>query len=173
MTIVNKTDVEKSKQDAILTIESLFSNTELNDNDECKRINNYYQWVKTHTDFVLNESKVKCADEDKLIRGSVVWVEFGFNVGNEFGGKHPAIILRKTGNSVFVIPLSSQKPDKIQKWHVKVDKVYKFKDLTRWANVLKLQNVSIQRIDTNASIGNVKGKVLDDINQALRKCHIF
>ncbi|MEF9946672.1 MAG: hypothetical protein RR737_08825 [Lachnospiraceae bacterium] len=30
-----------------------------------------------------------------LIRGNVVWVEFGFNVGCEFGGKHPAIIHSK------------------------------------------------------------------------------
>ena len=46
-------------------------------------------------------------------------------------------------------------------------------DITRWTNVLKLQNVSIQRIDENSSIGNVKGDVLDAINDALKKCHIF
>ncbi len=54
------------------------------------------------------------------MRGAVVWIEFGFNIGNEFGGRHPAIIMRKTG-----------------------------------------------------SIGNVKGEVLNEINNTLKKCHIF
>ena len=27
-----------------------------------------------------------------LKRGNVVWIDFGFNIGNEFGGMHPAII---------------------------------------------------------------------------------
>lgn len=30
-----------------------------------------------------------------LKRGNVVWIDFGFNIGNEFGGMHPAIILKK------------------------------------------------------------------------------
>ena len=95
------------------------------------------------------------------------------NIGNEFGGRHPAIILRKTADSIFVVPLSSQKPDSPQKYHVKIEKVYGFKNMERWTNVLRLQNVSIQRIDMTASIGNVKGTVLDAINDALKISHIF
>ena len=45
--------------------------------------------------------------------------------------------------------------------------------MERWTNVLRLQNVSIQRIDMTASIGNVKGTVLDAINDALKISHIF
>lgn len=45
--------------------------------------------------------------------------------------------------------------------------------MERWTNVLKLQNVSIQRIDMSASIGNVKGDVLNKINEALKESHIF
>ena len=73
----------------------------------------------------------------------------------------------------FVVPLSSQEPNEKKDYHVKVEKVYGFRNMVRWTNVLKLQNVSIQRVDTKASMGNVKGDVLNDINDALKKCHIF
>ena len=173
MKIVNKADVDTTKKNAINNIELLYNNSDLTNNEVCKRIANYYNWVKTQSKFVDEEHIYVCPIEDKLKRGTVVWVDFGFNVGNEFGGRHPAIILRKTGKTIFVVPVSSQEPDDVQDFHVKIDKVYGFKNMTRWTNVLKLQNVSIQRVDVTASIGNVKGKVLDEINKSLKKCHIF
>ena len=145
----------------------------MENNDERKRTANYYQWISSKTQYVIDEPSYVCDKENELVRGSVVWIEFGFNIGNEFGGRHPAIILRKTGSSIFVLPLSSQEPDNKKDYNVKVEKVYGFKNMVRWINVLKLQNVSIQRVDTSASIGNVKGNVLNDINDALKKCHIF
>ena len=45
-----------------------------------------------------------------LKRGNVVWIDFGFNIGNEFGGMHPAIILKNFDNEIFVLPISSKKP---------------------------------------------------------------
>ena len=39
-------------------------------------------------------------------RGNVVWIDFGFNIGNEFGGMHPAVILKNFSNDLFVLPLS-------------------------------------------------------------------
>lgn len=173
MKIVNQTELENAKETAKSQIDKLYSKTNIEDNNERKRTNNYYQWFATKTQFIIDEPNYVCDIEDKLVRGTVVWVEFGFNVGNEFGGRHPAIILRKTGSSLFVVPLSSQEPSEKKDYHVKVEKVYGFKNMVRWTNVLKLQNVSIQRVDANASIGNVKGGVLNDINAALKECHIF
>ena len=43
-------------------------------------------------------------------RGNVVWINFGFNIGNEFGGIHPAIILKNLDTELFVVPLSSKMP---------------------------------------------------------------
>jgi hypothetical protein len=43
--------------------------------------------------------------------------------------------------------------------------------MERWTNVLKVQNVSIIRIDFLASMGNVKGEVLNQINKALAACN--
>lgn len=173
MKIVTKEEVITGKESAKAQIDKLYSSTNLEDNESRKRTNNYYQWVSTKTQYIIDEPTYVYDKEDKLTRGSVVWIEFGFNVGNEFGGRHPAIILRKTGSSIFVVPLSSQEPNNKKDYHVKIDKVYGFKNMVRWTNVLKLQNVSIQRVDTSASIGNVKGYILNDINSALEKCHIF
>ena len=36
-------------------------------------------------------------------RGNVIWIDFGFNIGNEFGGMHPAVILKNFDNDLFVI----------------------------------------------------------------------
>lgn len=173
MKIISQEELKKSKENLDAQIDTLYTSTNKNSDVERKRTNNYLQWLSTKTKYVMEESSFVCEKEDKLVRGAVVWIEFGFNIGNEFGGRHPAIILRKTGSSIYVVPLSSQEPNEKKDYHVKVEKVYGFRNMVRWTNVLKLQNVSIQRVDTNASIGNVKGHVLNDINNALEKCHIF
>lgn len=173
MKIVSQEELEKSKENLNSQVDKLYSSTNKDSDDARKRTHNYFEWLSTKTQFVMDEPSFVCDKEDELVRGAVVWIEFGFNIGNEFGGRHPAIILRKTGSSIFVVPLSSQEPDDKKDYHVKVEKVYGFRNMVRWTNVLKLQNVSIQRVDTTASIGNVKGYVLNDINNALKKCHIF
>ncbi len=170
---VTKEDLDSSKEYLNTQIENLYAATDIENNKDRKRTHNYYEWLSAKTKLVMNEPSYVCDREAELVRGAVVWIEFGFNIGNEFGGRHPAIILRKTQSSIFVVPLSSQEPSVKKDYHVKVEKVYGFKNMTRWTNVLKLQNVSIQRVDTKASIGNVKGAVLNDINDALKKCHIF
>lgn len=54
-------------------------------------------------------------------RGNVVWIDFGFNIGNEFGGMHPAIILKNFNNELFVLPVSSKKPRE----YIKIEQEYK------------------------------------------------
>lgn len=173
MKIISQEELNKSKENLNSQVDKLYSSTNKDSDDARKRTHNYFQWISTKTQLVMDEPSFVCDKEDKLVRGAVVWIEFGFNIGNEFGGRHPAIILRKTGSSIFVVPLSSQEPNEKKDYHVKVEKVYGFRSMVRWTNVLKLQNVSIQRVDTTASMGNVKGDVLNDINNALKKCHIF
>lgn len=105
-----------------------------------------------------------------LNRGNVVWVEFGFNICKEFGGKHPALILRKVPNALFVTPLSSSAPESIKDWHVKVDRVYNYaKQETRWINIHRIINVSLKRVDFNSPVGSVKGTVLTDISDKIKK----
>ena len=105
-----------------------------------------------------------------LIRKSVVWVDFGYNIGTEFGGRHPAIILKNLKDSLVVIPLSSQEP-KSMDYNVKVDKVYGYPLMPRWVNVTRITQVSLSRVHFE-KIGDVKPSVLTQISEKLRKCGI-
>lgn len=171
--ICNISDLETSKNDVICKLNELHSKTDKNDKNDIKRTNNYLEWISQKTKMIIDEPNYICEDEKILIRGNVVWIDFGFNIGNEFGGKHPAIILRKTKDSVFVVPISSKRPNIINKYHVQIDKIYNFKDMERWVNVLRVKQVSIQRIDFNSSIGNIKGYILDKISEAIKETYIF
>lgn len=172
MNIISPEDIQKSKNDFICAIDEFISSIDMSNEEARKRANNFFQWAIKYINYIKNENSFKCDKEESLVRGAVVWVEFGFNIGNEFGGKHPAIILWKTDSSLFVAPLSSREPTEKKDYNVKVEKVYGLKNMVRWTNVLKICNISIQRVDTTASIGNVKGKVLDDITISLIK-YIF
>ena len=126
-----------------------------------------------------------------LKRGNVVWMDFGFNIGNEFGGMHPAIILKNFDNELFVLPISSKKPKEYKKleqdYHnkkitleecekkkgqiteiVQIDNIYRFKDMIRWANITRMKKVSILRMNFNGTIGKVDGKYLSTINEKIR-----
>ena len=126
-----------------------------------------------------------------LKRGNVVWIDFGFNIGNEFGGMHPAIILKNFDNEIFVLPISSKKPKEFKKLEqdylnkkitleecvrkkgqiteiVQIDNIYRFKDMIRWANITRMKKVSILRLNFNGTIGKVDGKYLSTINEKIR-----
>ena len=125
-----------------------------------------------------------------LKRGNVVWIDFGFNIGNEFGGMHPAIILKNFDNEIFVLPISSKKPKEYKKleqdYHnkkitleecikkkgqiteiVQIDNIYRFKDMIRWANITRMKKVSILRLNFNGTIGKVDGRYLSIINEKI------
>lgn len=126
-----------------------------------------------------------------LKRGNVVWIDFGFNIGNEFGGMHPAIILKNFDNEIFVLPISSKKPKEYKKleqdYHnkkitleecekkkgqiteiIQIDNIYRFKDMIRWTNITRMKKVSILRLNFNGTIGKVDGKYLSTINEKIR-----
>lgn len=134
-------------------------------------VDNYYRHDTDTGFFVINAKKTALppADAETLThslvikRGKVVWVNFGFNIGHEFRGKHPAIILKNTKSVLIVIPLSSQPPSKPE-INVEVKNVHGLPHRPRWANILRIVPVSILRVDFNSPIGDVKGDVLSEIS---------
>ena len=94
-------------------------------------VSKYHCYDKETDKYIISVKKDSVPNEDieiiarslVLIRKAVVWVDFGYNIGTEFGGRHPAIILKNLKDSLIVIPLSSQEP-KTMDYSVKVDKVY-------------------------------------------------
>lgn len=123
-------------------------------------------------------------------RGNVVWIDFGFNIGNEFGGMHPAIILKNFDTELFVLPVSSKKPKeyiKIEQDYdngritmeecekkknriteiVQLDSIYRFKDMTRWANITRIRKISILRLNFKGTIGKVNGEYMSTISNKI------
>ena len=140
---------------------------------------------------ISKEDTVLLTKKVLLKRGNVVWIDFGFNIGNEFGGMHPAIILKNFDNEIFVLPISSKKPKEYKKleqdYHdkkitleecekkkgqiteiVQIDNIYRFKDMIRWANITRMKKVSILRLNFNGTIGKIDGKYLSIINEKIK-----
>ena len=138
-------------------------------------VDKYYR-VNSAGDYFLStkKSSVPQSDVDTLIhslvlrRGHVIWVHFGFNVGNEFGGKHPALILKNMKNVLSVLPLSTQTPSQLA-INIEIDKVYGFPLIMRWGNITRIVPISIQRIDFNNIIGSVRNNVLKEVDEKLKK----
>jgi len=140
----------------------------------------YYRYDFSTGKFIINIRKENIPYNDidllmhsmVLTRKSVLWVEFGVNVGAEFGGRHPALVLKNMDDSFIVIPLSSQKP-KTDKFSVRIDSVFGFPTLTRWANVSRIREIDISRIDFTQKIGNVNSGVMKLISDKMHSCGII
>ncbi len=148
-------------------------------NDKQAVVLKYYQYDKTTDKYIITVKKSIVPECDielimrslVLIRKTVVWVDFGYNIGTEFGGRHPAIILKNLKASLIVIPLSSQMP-KTMDYNVMVDKVYGFPEMPRWANVTRITQVSLSRVHFE-KFGDVKPTILKKISEKLVSCGII
>lgn len=173
--------VDKKKQvDIDNTYENLKQSLELyiadrkqsGDKETVYTAHTFLEWVKRQSEIIKDEKtfSISADDNSEVKRGNVVWVDFGFNIADEFGGKHPAIIYRRSGSQVFVFPLTTQPPKGNTNVFVKIPYVHNFKKMDRWTNVLNLKCVSIQRIDFNSKpFGNVSGKVLANISNTWQR----
>lgn len=161
-----------------------------------KIINNNYTF--DNKKYIFNNKNITEKEIDLLLkyiilkRGNVVWIDFGFNVGNEFGGMHPAIILKNFEKDLFVLPISSKKPLEFLKIEnefndgkiteeeckkrkeniteiIQLDKIYGFKNITRWSNITRMKKISILRLNFSGSIGSVDGHYLNLISQNIAK----
>lgn len=141
-------------------------------------ISNYYKLDTSSQQYIISVKKSSVPEPDVelimrslvLIRKTVIWVDFGYNIGTEFGGRHPAIILKNLKDSLVVIPLSSQEPKKMD-YSIKVDKVYGFPEMPRWANVTRIIQISLSRVHFE-KIGDVKPAVMQEISKKLKSCGI-
>ena len=146
--------------------------------------------------YIFNNQEISMEDVKILMkyvllkRGNVVWIDFGFNVGNEFGGMHPAVILKNFEKDLFVLPISSKKPieyiriekeledEKItieeakkQKNElteiIELDKINGFKKMLRWARITRMKKVSILRVNFSGTIGTLDGNYMDSISNKI------
>ena len=146
--------------------------------DKQEIVGKYYRYDKETDQYIISVKKETVPDEDVrliarslvLIRKAVIWVDFGYNIGTEFGGRHPAIILKNLKDSLIVIPLSSQTPKNME-YTVRVDTVYGFPEMPRYANVTRIAQVSLSRVHFE-KFGDVRPAVLKEISDKLKACGI-
>ena len=123
-------------------------------------------------------------------RGNVIWLDFGFNIGNEFGGMHPAVILKNFDNDLFVVPISSKKPPEYLKIEqdledkkiteeefkkrkkditeiIELPKINGFRNMLRWARITRMKKISMLRVNFSGTIGTLNGSDMDSIAEKI------
>ena len=146
--------------------------------------------------YTFNNPKISVDDVKLLMRyvlfkrGNVIWLDFGFNIGNEFGGMHPAVILKNFDNDLFVVPISSKKPpeyikieqdlkdkkitkDECQKRKeaiteiIELSKINGFRNMLRWARITRMKKISMLRVNFSGTIGTLDGIDMDAIAEKI------
>ena len=123
-------------------------------------------------------------------RGNGIWLDFGFNIGNEFGGMHPAVILKNFDNDIFVVPISSKKPTEYIKLEqdlqnkiiseeefeerknditeiIEFSKINGYRSMLRWARITRMKKLSMLRVNFSGTIGTLDGTDMDKISEKI------
>ena len=112
-----KEDVIQNKKEAIKSLNRLLEEY-INDpsGSRLKKANLISYWIKDYVRMINFEEKFEPTKNISYKRGNIVKVDFGFNIGAEYGGLHYGIVLDNNNarNSpvVTVIPLTSIKIEK-------------------------------------------------------------
>lgn len=170
--------IEKAYDELICSLRRFTNKTNRNNEKDSKRTINYLKWNSLKTDIINSENEFVLPNnvEDIVKRCNVIWVHFGFNIGSEFGGHHPAIVVRKMGNAVYVIPLDSgtipeEKKDK--GYLIPIRYVYNFPNIPRHCNIYNMIKIDYRRIDFSQNVGSISGKTMTQISKALKKYVIY
>ena len=146
--------------------------------------------------YTFSNSKISTNDVKLLMkyilfkRRNVIWLDFGFNIGNEFGGMHPAVILKNFDNDLFVVPISSKKPPEYIKLEqdlknkkiseeeykerknaiteiIELSKINGFRNMLRWARITRMKKISMLRVNYSGTIGTLDGTDMDKIAEKI------
>jgi mRNA interferase MazF len=132
----------------------------------------YLKWLQAKTEMLTNEKIFDPRTLPYYKRGEVILANFGFNVGEEYGGNHYAIVLRDSRESqgkILVLPITSQEPkSKHLPIYIEIGSIIGLtKHKHHWANILNITNISKQRIIVTTKSLNVNSRVLDRISGAV------
>ena len=149
---------------------------------------NKLRWIKLLINLYENKDFLHNGCLGDLQRGDVVLVELGENIGKEFSGQHPAVVLRDCPENieqVFVLPLTSKKP---RAFNPRKKSIYlEFKKIPgmkgyqhatnrfhkdngkHWCNILNIRNISRHRICFPPIPCHMDGSDLNAISETIRK----
>lgn len=162
-----------------------------NGNDKIKpnnieTIKNKLCWMYTYLSISDNKDYLHRKDLPDLVRGNIILVEIGDNLGMEFRGKHHCIVLRdspKNLDQVFVLPITSKKPQQYNPnyngIYIEISRITGFNGYyspsnphhrdtgKHWANILNIRNISKSRIYYPTKIRNVSSGQLNKISNSI------
>ena len=114
--VYTKDDVIKIKKESFSRLNSLLEHYISSDDKYIKKAALIGTWIKHFSNYVSFEERFDPLKNISYKRGDVVFVDFGFNVGAEFGGGHYAVVVNKIcehrSPNITVIPLTSLKENK-------------------------------------------------------------
>lgn len=102
------------------------------------------QWLIRNSKYLKNSriSSQKNSNQKKYKRGSIVFVDFGVNIGSEFSNKHFAVVLNKNdsirNNVLTVVPITSHE----NRFTVKIDSLIAIKS----REILINRNIELLKI---------------------------
>ena len=110
--IKEKDDIIKHKKAAIRILNDMLENYIKDSTPEAlKKVDLLSYWIKDYSRYIKQEETFDSSRLPRYKRGSIVRVNFGFNVGKEFGGLHLAVVIdndnKRNSDVITVVPLSS------------------------------------------------------------------
>lgn len=113
----NKEALRKFKTQTLSDLDAtIIKGIDANSNNDYKRAALISYWLRDFNKYLNWESSFDSKQLKRYERGDVIKVNFGFNVGNEQGGLHYAIVIDAknavNNGNITVIPLSSRKKGK-------------------------------------------------------------
>lgn len=134
-----------------------------------KDIFNLYYYKNGENKYIRNSVKITNGDRRLLVddlilfKGRIVWVELGFNVGKEFGGERPVIILKNIGDSILVAPMTSGTANPNKRYEVPVEKYYDMSQRNRYVNIFRIRPISKRRVLFSTKQSRVHSSVIRHI----------
>lgn len=143
--------------------------------EQYRFIMKFYKKSESENVYVLDESvKMSSAEYDFFcenyifVRGCVVFVNFGFSIGNEIGEVRPALILGNAGpGELYVLPLSNKVVSEDDPRYVKFDIFCSLSKTWGVAHIDDLKRISVKRIVTTLFSGGIDTCTLKSVRDRI------
>ena len=140
---ISKDDAVKRKKQGIRSLNGLLeSYINSGKEDMYKKAFNISSWIHSYTNYLHFEDHFLPARNISYKRGDIVKANLGYNIGNELGGIHYAVVIDKDNKHrsgmITIVPLSSRK-----------DKVYE-RDIDLGNDLYKQLNNKLTTLKKNA-----------------------
>ena len=133
----DKESVIQHKKHAIRSLNNLFESYISSDTPESlKKVDLMSYWIETYSQYIENEKEYDPKRQISYSRGDIIKVNFGFNIGAEYGGLHYAIVIdNKNDHSspvVTVLPLTSGSEEETYKTDIYLGNELHSKIYDKW-----------------------------------------